>query len=578
MKEMPTQELPADSEYIYVPDQDNWIVQKKSGNKILSKKDIKAYEGGYPTENDATTWGAAAPGTYAYQPNINHDAPTGLREGDNGEPITICPICKSNKIDKESNPAKCQVCGTDFVPKPDRGSDDPAVNDYSQNYFWGPNDLGRSHQNQPGANGWLPAGSEDMDGPSPNVRMSSFKSFMHKQSSLNKVAHCGPCSVLKMEALHILIDFYYKDSSLFPEEIIEELSLAATELKIDNFNDILESVIEEYLEEKSEEIGDKLPKLKNLLIALKDIAPKLGKEIPVVDKQANLKQADDRGQQEISQYDPEYQFLIKLINVVTKAGVPASEIKALSTQHPFVTIDDAGDLAAEIWTLATTKYNIPREYLLKKLPKNASLNKQANPPNRFWIAPDGKEFEVAGVHGSWTANNPEILKQYGIKPAKDRYDTGRVWDNMIKSGWVRVSNEPAGTGFVIQVKDMWHPPAFLDDFIAKYFTDGDTVVLASNDQNYLNIKDPFPTLQQVVNKMSRGSKQASLDEVLDQTTQDSIAAEYGVAYLIPLRFYQEALGYGQTPDRAFAYAMQEGKREQQTIDPKQLTELIETYF
>ena len=94
--------------------------------------------------------------------------------------------------------------------------------------------------------------------------------------SNKKQAHCGPCSALKMEALHILIDLYYKDNDLFPEEIIEELSVAATELKLDNFNDILESVITEYLEEKAEEVGDKLPKLKNLLIALKDIAPKVG--------------------------------------------------------------------------------------------------------------------------------------------------------------------------------------------------------------------------------------------------------------------------------------------------------------
>src|SRR5579863_9118187 len=42
MKPMPTQELPADSEYVYVHESDEWIVQKKSGNKILSKKDIKA--------------------------------------------------------------------------------------------------------------------------------------------------------------------------------------------------------------------------------------------------------------------------------------------------------------------------------------------------------------------------------------------------------------------------------------------------------------------------------------------------------------------------------------------------------
>ena len=419
---------------------------------------------------------------------------------------------------------------------------------------------------------------------------------MRKQSSLNKVSHCGPCSVLKMEALHILIDLYYKDNNLFPEEVIEELSVAATELKVDNFNDILESVITEYLEEKAEEVGDKLPKLKNLLIALKDIAPKLGKEIEVVDKQKNVEKEassnirDINGIRVYRNPTPE-----QAVNLFRKSKDQV--LRYIATAEGDIYMWDAYDvehskMAEDIgltddpnWydgagTIISEKQAFERARAFNPVvlePQTASLKKQANPPSRFWIAPDGKEFPVAGVHPSWIDLNLPILKQYGIKVI-GKYNRSAVYDEMINTGWVRVSNEPAETGFVIQVKDMWHPPAFLDNFIAKYFKEGDKIVLASNDQNYLTITDPFPTLQKAVNKMSRSSKQASLDDVLDQTTQDAIAAEYGVQYLIPLRLYSEATSYGQEQERAFRYAIEESKRMHQEIDPNKLAELIETYF
>ena len=66
----------------------------------LSKKDIVGYESGWPTEEDSVTWGAAAPNTYSDEATINHDYPMGVREGDDGKPITICPKCKSNKVEK----------------------------------------------------------------------------------------------------------------------------------------------------------------------------------------------------------------------------------------------------------------------------------------------------------------------------------------------------------------------------------------------------------------------------------------------------------------------------------------------
>ena len=74
------------------------------------------------------------------------------------------------------------------------------------------------------------------------------------------------------------------------------------------------------------------------------------------------------------------------------------------------------------------------------------------------------------------------------------------------------------------------------------------------------------------------SKQASLDEVLDQTTQDAIASEYGASMLIALRFYNDAVRYGQSPDRAVAYALEEVRRMRRPIEQKDFMEVLDTYF
>lgn len=358
---------------------------------------------------------------------------------------------------------------------------------------------------------------------------------------------------------------------------------------------------------------------------------------------------EERGSKEISKYDPEYIFLVKLIKLITKEGVPPQEIKALAEQYPFVTIDDIGDLTAKIWSLATQKYQIPGQWLQQRLPKSASLkkadlwpaqeetedmldhapgylaysygqdktsknkslnltkaieilnkgenkvisinpkdltivltdgskisfdeatkraadiNKQAdgftgaefstddfgvNPtmdigpfsspedqgakpqkspfPNtnwlpaddenkdeqpasnvagafkrpfskvagldgRYWIAPDGKEFDAGTHHGAWVGQHADILKQYGIKNAKNLHE---AYTQMFQAGWSRVSNE---RGFTIQVADLNHIPAYLDDFIAKHYQKGD-IIRIGTDNEMVEITDPFPSLQRAINK------------------------------------------------------------------------------
>lgn len=976
---------PSEGEYphTYEPESLEKISAIKINLQKLSKNDKIAYEGGYPTEEDSVQWGMAAPNYMSYEP-WKENSQTGLREGDIGEPIVICPKCKSDKVNIESNPAKCLECGTDFVPKPDRGSDDPTVNDYSQNYEWGPQDLGRVHQHQPGDSFWQPWGTEDSEGVSSNVMMSSFGKFMQKQSSLNttaddgkqslrglctkengwqfkcsacggivhhpmckakqsypkdcteeghkklglesslnrsaitknyalyigpalatrtitrwkaekilkerfpdayakgnysiieeefdtkqanlnkkaasivevgrtkvfinpsliqaeallqkakykslralidpltkdlyvwdadklihndvaealgidyqqapqpssmhdvwaqaiydeeqlkylfselrnlktkaelqKQAHCGPCSALKMEVLHILIDLSYKDETLFPVSNIEKLAVAATELKLNNFNSLLDMVIVDHLEKREKDVGDKLPKLKNLLIALKDIAPKLGKEIEVVDKQ-------DKPLSKKEAFKPVKNVLIICsgntcrspmaenilrnirpdLNVVSRglyahpglkmtpeaeealkeqgiiyqphlsAPVTAGDVNAadaifvmenwqkdeLVTQFPQarnktsligdIEIDDPVGKSPE-------EYKKTRDALTKALSRFASLNKTADPKplsnkvvtdlipmfvdnteppdhkcgtcrfrmkkdgidtcsimkgeinlekgtcafwaegeenkgpvgsqmerdtagyiesdeevncgscrhfkeglctlwngkvkaeqccmawegtqnkearldSKYWIAPDGKEFPLGGVHGAWMAQNKDLLNKYGIE-TKDKTVTD-VWNDMTEKGWTRISNEPAGTRFIIEVADLNRLPSYLDDFIAKHFENGETITLGNGKGKYVNITDPFPSIQKAVNKELVQTRQASLD--ISQETQNEIASQYGPNMLVALRFYEDALTYGHDPERALDYALEEVKKMGTIIPREEFQKVFEQY-
>ena len=128
-------------------------------------------------------------------------------------------------------------------------------------------------------------------------------------------------------------------------------------------------------------------------------------------------QAEERGKKEVSQYDEEYEFLIKLIKLISKAAPEAvPEIKALSQSFPFVTIDDVGDLAAKIWTLATEKYNIPRDWLIEKLDKHANLVKKAYTTDLTQFALDDKQiqqhFESRGLD---VADVVSSLPNFSIK-------------------------------------------------------------------------------------------------------------------------------------------------------------------
>lgn len=406
--------------------------------------------------------------------------------------------------------------------------------------------------------------------------------------------------------------------------------------------------------------------------------------------------AEERGQKEVSKYDEEYIFLVRLIKTIAQVAPEAGqEMKDLSNAYPFVTIDDVGDLAAKIWTLATTKYKIPAAWLTQQLEKKGSLkiadlwpaqeqaqdmlshehnslsynndqeadtsvsgprpddvgktskskklninnivkilnakepkvvnintaehtltlvdgttisfddaakqvmemdkesvfsgaefsttefnttptldngpfsspedqgagdqkqpfpntswvpaddknedeepysdiassltrpfSKKANPNSRYWIAPDGTEFNAGTHHGAWIKNNKETLKQYGVPFTS----LGTTWTDMIKNGWVRVSNEPAGSGFQIQVQDLNNISSFLDDFVAKNYQQGDKIELGDQNGNLITIDDPFPNLQKALRKSKKMSKQAAVDSQFVNQMLQSIHEGGGVTY------------------------------------------------
>jgi hypothetical protein len=161
-----------------------------------------------------------------------------------------------------------------------------------------------------------------------------------------------------------------------------------------------------------------------------------------------------------------------------------------------------------MWDVATDDEDESQPYSNIASSKKAFCKKEANPSTRYWIAPDGTEFDAGTHHGAWIKQNKQILKQYDIP-----FTTlGMVWAKMIQSGWVRVSNEKAGAGFQIQVQDLKAIPGFVDDFIARNFKDGDVIEMGDQNGNLLKITDPFPSIQKAVSKALRNPVNASLKQ------------------------------------------------------------------
>jgi protein-tyrosine-phosphatase len=225
--------------------------------------------------------------------------------------------------------------------------------------------------------------------------------------------------------------------------------------------------------------------------------------------------------------------------------------------------------------LTLEDYKRIRDEITQGLSIFASLDKQANPPSRMWIAPDGREFAFTSIHPVWmrSEEGEKVLRSYGLNIKEEIF---KLTHNMFKQGWTRISNEPAGTGFQIEVDNMFNPPSYLDDFIAKYFTKGDKILIGSYaGTRGVEITDPFPSIQKAVSKEFMRVKQASLD--IPENTQNEIAKQYGPEMLVGLRFYSEALEYGHDSERALAYALDQLKKMGKEISREEFLKVFEQY-
>ncbi len=139
------------------------------------------------------------------------------------------------------------------------------------------------------------------------------------------------------------------------------------------------------------------------------------------------------------------------------------------------------------------------------------IDKKAFTINGFWVAPDGKSFDVRSsgskTHGDWVMKNAKILQKYGIKDAAKR-DYFEVAAEMLQKGWARVGdsqrNKFAAVG--VEVNNIKSIPSGVDNVLATFLQDGDVVVVADLNGDWGEVTYPFKSLQSAINKARMGRR------------------------------------------------------------------------
>ena len=147
--------------------------------------------------------------------------------------------------------------------------------------------------------------------------------------------------------------------------------------------------------------------------------------------------------------------------------------------------------------------------LIEKVISEASLNKKSLVYG-YWIAPDGKEFVVSNTHDQWVRNEADFLKNtYNIDITKDKPAVPTLIDN----GWTRVTAISDGQ-FTLLVKDISNLSSYLDNFISQHFipNKNEGIIVEQMNDKWLEITDPFPSIQQAVNKALQRKRMGALKE------------------------------------------------------------------
>lgn len=165
------------------------------------------------------------------------------------------------------------------------------------------------------------------------------------------------------------------------------------------------------------------------------------------------------------------------------------------------------------------------------------INKIASLDAKYWIAPDGNEFQVDELtHMDWIVDHLKILKGYGIDTGtiqnmilelpEDQYPLEAdnvsyaihgLFSEMLETGWTRITDDEitSGAGYGIHVNNLRQIPPSVDNFIAKHSPEGSMYV--EDGSVNVEIDDPFPSIQKAVNKalshkrLQPVSKKASMD-------------------------------------------------------------------
>lgn len=235
-------------------------------------------------------------------------------------------------------------------------------------------------------------------------------------------------------------------------------------------------------ENPDQTLGVPIEGVKEVLQKLKD----QGYYIVIDSARAN----EEKGEDQIKEY-------------MNKHDLPYDEIFRGMKPFAFRFIDDRA--------IQFTKWS----EVLKQVEKAESeqINKECSLSQKFWIDPNGKEYSFSstdsnlGGHYGWVWKNilkRDISELGGMKNQKLVED---ATEELLQEGWIRITDsyESSGGQFGVEVWDLEHIPKTLDTFIAKHFNQAEAekgigIELDDHMGNFMNIKDPFPTIQQAVNK------------------------------------------------------------------------------
>jgi len=187
--------------------------------------------------------------------------------------------------------------------------------------------------------------------------------------------------------------------------------------------------------------------------------------------------------------------------------------------------------------------------VLKQIEKSASLS------TKYWIDPNGKEYQVGTAlgHYGWVAKN--ILKVDDEAVKNDKNLLNQVYnktEQMMEEGWARISSESGGQ-FAIEVNKLENLPSYLDNFIAAHFNQAEAengVGIELDDQqgSFVTITDPFPNIQQAVtkklnNQMSVAAKILSKKEATAFNPYQDESLKQGPPYAIYIGTQEMGEGY-----------------------------------